>query len=121
MHPVKIELTLAELKELAQNNWAPFDTLETRILNMTAIVDELVAKVAEQTTQSAGLRVIIEQAVTEMAELKAALTAALAGAGSLSDEDKAKIQSVIDSAGQDTALDATAAQSLADAVAVNAT
>lgn len=126
MHTVKVELTVAELKGLVVDNWvqpalAKFETLfNTRMTEMTAIVDQLVAAVAAQTTQSAGLRVIIEQAVSELTALKTALTAALANATSISPEDAAAIQAVIDSAGTDTALDVASAQALADAVAVNA-
>lgn len=126
MYAVKIEITAAELKGLIVDNWvqpalSKFETVfNTRMNDMTAIVDQLVAAVAAQTTQSAGLRVICEQAAAELAQLKAAVTAALANAGSLSPEDAAAIQAVIDSAGSDTALDTAAAQALADAVAVNA-
>lgn len=93
--------------------------LTQRINDMSAIVDALVARVTEQTTQSAGLRVIIDTAIAELAALKAALTAALGQVG-ISAEDAAKLQNIIDSAGADSALDASKAQELADAVAVNA-
>ena len=94
--------------------------LIARIDTMNTLVQQLVDKVAEQTQRSEGVRVLITQAIAEMVDLKAKLTAAIASAGSLSDEDKAAIQQVIDNAGTDSALDETAAQELADAIAVNA-
>lgn len=89
------------------------------INRMSQLVDDLVAKVQAETTQSAGLRVIIQQAIAEMVALKKALTDAIANSG-ISAADAAKLQAVVDSAGTDTALDATAAQDLTDAIQVNA-